>query len=140
MGAPRSLLAVGLLVALGGGAAAVMAWTNLGAGGSGAFPVDVVGPGGAVVLSAQPRVENATALSVLLAACEDAGIAVRTDRYPGMGTYVRAIAGHEARGASGWIYEVERGGATISGDRSADRFPLAPGDRLRWSWTSGDGS
>lgn len=117
---------------MGAGAAALAAWRLPGVGASGAFEVEVIGPGGPL-FAGTLRVENATALAALLAT----GLPVVTEDYPGMGAYVRAVAGHEAAGAEGWVYEVLRGGAWRSGDRSADAFPLEPGDAVRWSWTHG---
>lgn len=130
MPVPRLLLAAALLVLVGAGAAALAALQRDAPGASGEFPVEVVGPGGA--LHAGPvRLANATALDALLAT----GLRVETAEYPGMGAYVVAVEGHRAAGASGWVFEVMRGGEWRSGDRSAARFALEPGDAVKWSWT-----
>lgn len=131
LAAALALLAAGAAVG-----AAAYASTRAGPGATGAFDVEVVGPDGPV-LSATVEVEDATALSALQAAAARAGVDVRTERYPGMGVYVRAIGPHAASGPSGWIYEVRRDGAWTGGDRSAASFPLQPGDALRWRWTEG---
>ena len=125
-----------LVVALGSaGALAAWGWQR-GEGADAAFHVQAIGPEG-IVLDATVQLEDATALRALEVAAQGAGVALDLVRYPGMGVYVRAIAGHEAAGASGWIYEVERDGAWVSGDRSAELYPLQKGDALRWSWTAG---
>lgn len=129
----RLALAFVLLgVVAGGATAALVKWRASEEGASGAFSVEVAGPEGAL-FSGTVRVEDATALSVLLAT----GLSVETTDYPGMGTYVDAIEGHRASGASGWVFEVLREGAWRSGDRSAARYALEPGDAVRWSWTGG---
>lgn len=102
----------------------------------------VIGPDGAPLWPEASHVleaGNATALEPLLAGAADAGMVVETESYPGMGTYVRAIGEHRARGASGWLYEVERDGQVLRGDRAADAFGLAAGDTLVWRW-SADGA
>lgn len=121
-----------LLVALGG-AAALAAWAIPEAGAAGAYPVEVVGPGGRL-FQENVTVEGATVLLALEAACAKRGVNVEMERFPGMGTYVRAIDGHRADGATGWVYEVLRGGAWTNGDRSAEFFALQRGDAVRWSW------
>lgn len=114
------------------GAAALGAWkTQESLGDAGAFAVLVVGPDGAL-FDGRVEAANATALSLLLAT----GLDVERDDYPGMGTYVRSVGGFAASGASGWVYEVERDGAWLSGDRSAARFAVREGEALRWSWTT----
>jgi hypothetical protein len=129
----RLAVALLLLAALTGGAAAVVAWTQAGPGATGAFAVQVVGPGDASLFDGAVSVAEATALSALRAT----GLPLETREYPGMGTYVVAVSGIRASGASGWVYEVERDGATVSGDRTAAAFPLHKGDALRWHWTDG---
>ena len=136
MRVPRLVVAVAILAALAVGYAALAAWTERAPGASGEFPVDVRGPEGAI-FSGRVRVEAATALTALQAAAAEGGFEVRVVEYPGMGAYVVAIDGHEARGAAGWVYEATRGGAVLSGDRSASRFALQPGDALLWKWTDG---
>lgn len=127
----RMLLALAVLVLLAAGAGALVAFREPGAGATDAFPVEVLGPEGPLFAGAV-RVENATALAVLLAT----GLDVDVVEYRGMGAYVRAIDGHAAAGPDGWVYEVRRDGAWTNGDRSAALFPLHAGDEVRWSWTS----
>lgn len=135
MGLARLTLAIGLLLVAGAGAVAVAAWHGPGpAPQTGSFDVGITGPANASLFRGVVQVENATALSALRVACEKAGLALEVESYPGMGEYVRAIGGHRASGASGWIYEVSRGGATVSGDRSAAAFALHKGDALQWRW------
>lgn len=124
-----------LLVALGG-TGAVAAWgiSQQRAGEAGAYEVEAIGPEGRLFLELV-EVEDATALSVLQAAAGARGLALELEEYPGMGTYVRAVGPHRAEGASGWVYEVVREGATTNGDRSASFFALQKGDAVRWSWT-----
>lgn len=135
MGSVRLVVAIVLLAA--GAAAAGVAYAALdrASGATGVYGIDIVGPGHASVYSGELRVENATALGVLLAAAAAGGFDVTLDEYPGLGPYVRAIAGHEAHGASGWVYEIWRDGAWLHGDRSAAHKPLEEGDALRWRWT-----
>lgn len=125
------LLAVAL-VAVGG----LAAWgMQRASGDSATYAVEAIGPDGPV-LHATVRVDDATVLRALQAAAHAQKIPLRLEQYPGMGTYVRSIAGHEARGATGWIYEVQHEGAWTSGDRSAEFYPLQKGDSVRWTWTS----
>lgn len=126
----RLLVAIGLVVALVAGGAALASWGWAGRGATGEFRVEVVGPSGPL-FNGTIHADNATAFSALQAT----GLTLTTDDYPGMGTYVRAVAGIEATGATGWVYEVLRDGAWLSGDRSSAKFALEPGDALRWSWT-----
>ena len=127
------LLAVALLL-VGG----VAAWSvaSRHAGEAGTYDVEVVGPEGTLFRDAV-EADEPTALSVLRLAAERHGYPLTLEEYPGMGTYVRAVGEHSAGGASGWVYEVLRGGEWTSGDRSAELFALQKGDALRWSWTSG---
>jgi hypothetical protein len=135
MGAARLVGVLAILLALAGGGLALAAWNrDAPSSGVASYPVEVVGPEG-VLFQGTVRVENATALSALEAAAAHAGLGLKVQRYPGMGSYVRAIGPYEAAGASGWTYEVKRGDAWTTGDRSAEYFPLAPGDALRWRWT-----
>lgn len=137
MGWARVAIAVGMLVALVGGGAALAAWAlHPAAGGEGAFDVEVVGPSGAL-FHGTVAASNATAYSLLQRACARANLTIETQQYPGMGLYVRSVGGYAAHGASGWIYEVERDGTWVSGDRAADRYPVRAGEALRWSWTDG---
>lgn len=123
-----------LVLALGG-AAALAAWgAHRAAGDDDVYRVEAIGPDG-VVLDETVEVADATVLSALQAAAQARGVALDLVRYPGMGTYVRAIAGFEAHGASGWIYEVHREGAWHSGDRSSEAYALQKGDSVRWTWT-----
>jgi len=132
----RLLASVVLLALVLGGAGALAAWgAQRAPGESATYRVEVLGPEGALA-DVEVDVPEATALSALLAAAEREGLPVELSQYPGMGAYVRSIGGHEARGASGWVYEVLREGVWTSGDRSAERFPLQKGDALRWSWTA----
>lgn len=137
MGSLRLVVALALLVS--GAAAAGAAYVALHEppGAPGAHDVRVVGPGGAALLERRVHVEAATALSVLQEAARASDVAVETLEYPGMGTYVQAIGGHAATGASGWIYEIVRGGETIPGDRSAALRPLEAGDAVVWRWVDG---
>lgn len=116
------------------GAVAVWGASGLRAGDTDEYAITAIGPDGAL-FDTRARVANATALAALRVAAEDAGHALTLEEYPGMGTYVRAIGEHVADGPYGWIYEVHRDGAWISGDRSAAHYPLQKGDALRWTWT-----
>jgi len=132
----RPLLSVLLLVLALGGAGALAAWgAQRAPGEAGAYRVEALGPDGPL-LDETVDLEDATALTALQAAAARRGLALSLVEYPGMGAYVRAIGGHEARGASGWVYEVHRDGSWQSGDRSAAYFALQRGDSVRWSWTS----
>ncbi len=128
-----SLLLLALLV---GGAGALAWWgARMEEGAPGVHEVIVEGPDG--LLHAGPvHVADPTALGALLAAAEAAGLEVDREDYAGMGTYVRAVGGHRAHGATGWIYDVRRDGEWIHGDRSAELFALREGDAVRWRWTS----
>lgn len=119
------------------GTGAVVAWglSQQHEGEDGRYEVEALGPDGRLFLETV-ALEDATALSALQAAAAAQGIALALEEYPGMGTYVRGIGGHRAEGASGWIYEVQRDGSWIGGDRSAAFFGLQKGDALRWSWTA----
>lgn len=128
----RLAVALVVLVAVVAGGAAVAGLQAGEPGAPGAFHVEVQGPD-AVLFAGPVTVQEATALRAL----EATGLPIETRRYPGMGTYVTSVAGHAASGASGWVYEVFRGDEWRSGDRSAERFALEPGDALRWSWTRG---
>lgn len=136
MAALRLVVALALLASLGAAAAALVAYGQGGAGATGTYPVEIVGPDG-VLYAGEVQVAEATALRVLQAAADEAGLTLTLDEYPGMGTYVRGIGPHQASGASGWVYEVRRDGAWTPGDRSAALRPLAAGDAVRWSWTEG---
>lgn len=131
-------LSLVLLLAALAGTGAVAAWgmSQQREGDSGTYAVEAIGPDGPLFLETV-ALDDATALRALEVAAERRGFALTLEEYPGMGTYVRAIGPHVAAGASGWVYEVERGGSWISGDRSAEIFALQKGDALRWSWTSG---
>lgn len=134
----RLLLSVALLAVTLGAAGALAAWGMQRAqGDSGAFGVIALGPDGTPILDATVAVADATVLLVLERATAEAGLQLELETYPGMGTYVRSIAGHRASGATGWIYEVQREGAWHSGDRSAEHYPLQKGDATRWTWTGG---
>lgn len=123
------------LLALVGGAGALAWYGALSPpGDTAAYRVVVVGPEGEL-LNATAQVENATALSALQVAAGDAGLALVLEEYPGMGTYVRAIGGHRATGASGWVYHVLGDATWVAGDRSAASYPLQAGETVRWSWT-----
>lgn len=134
----RPAFALLLLASLAAGGAALASWSHLAPAGVGEarYQVSVVGPTGAL-LHDNVTVSGATALTVLRAACERASLTVETEEFPGMGTYVRAIGGYRASGAAGWVFEVERDGTWVSGDRSAAQYPLHAGEQLRWSWTGG---
>src|SRR5438552_18370944 len=127
MGLVRLSLALALLVALGAGAFGVAEWERAAPGPTGETVVDVtiVGPANATLFSGTLLVADATALTALRAACEPAGLAIETQEYPGMGTYVRAIGGYRAHGAAGWLYEVRSGAGSdwATGDRSAADYP-----------------
>lgn len=125
-----------LLLVLGGaGALAAWGWQRA-EGATATYRVEALGPEGPI-LAEEVVVENATVLRALEAAAARAGFALDVERYPGMGAYVRAIGPWEAGGPAGWVYEVHRDGAWVSGDRSAERFALQKGDAVRWSWTAG---
>lgn len=124
-----------LLVLALGGAGALAAWgMERGAGEAATYRVEAIGPRGAL-LDETVRVEDATVLRALQAAADARALALGLVEYPGMGTYVRSIGGFEAKGASGWIYEVRRDEAWESGDRSAEFYALQKGDSVRWMWT-----
>lgn len=130
--ASRVALPVALLALALAGAGAVAWWSAQRAGGdSGDYPL-VVAAGTRELFNGSVEAPNATALSALLASGLDVGL----ERYPGMGSYVVAIEGERADAAGGWVYEVLRDGAWLSGDRSADSFALQKGDALRWSWAA----
>lgn len=136
MARARLLVAAALLALTVGAAGALAYWSaTREPAASGAFAVTIVGPGNATLWSGRVDVENATALSALQAAGKVASLEVKTRDYPGLGTYVWSIGGHEARRADGWIYEVDRGQGWVAGDRSADQVALRAGDALRWRWT-----
>lgn len=129
-------LSVVLLVLALGGAGALAAWgIQRAPGEDAAYRVEAIGPDG-ILLDETVEVADATVLRALQVAADRRGVLLSLVEYPGMGTYVRAIDGIEARGASGWIYEVQRAGAWTSGDRSAEFYALQKGDSVRWSWTS----
>lgn len=131
----RVALSVLGLVLVVGAAGALAAWgMQRVPGDTSEYRVEVVGPSG-TLMDERVAVEDATVLRALQAAAEQRNVTLRVETYPGMGTYVRAIAGVEAEGASGWIYEVNRGGAWRNGDRSAELFALQKGDSVRWTWT-----
>lgn len=132
------VLLAGALILAGG----VAAWglQQQRAGADGTYSVEVVGPGGHLVLATNVTLASATALSALEAAAAEQGAALELEEYPGMGTYVRAIGPYRASGANGWVYEVHRAGAWLSGDRSASFFPLERADVLRWAWTESGGA
>lgn len=135
MGSTRLVVAALLLaISVAAAGAAYVSLRGGDPGASGTYGIDVIGPDGAL-FSGEVVVENATALSVLLVAADRAGFDVELEDYPGMGTYVRAIGGHRAHGATGWVYEIWRDGAWTSGERSAAWQPLEEGDALRWKWT-----
>lgn len=128
----RLVLAIGLLVLLAGGAVGLYALRTLD-GTPGQYRVLVIGPGDDILFDGNVTASDGTVLSALRAT----GLALDVREYPGMGAYVRGIAGHQASGASGWIYEVGRDGAWSSGDTSAEFAPLTAGDEVRWRWTEG---
>lgn len=132
-------VATSLLALLVGGAGAYALLADRAPGAAGAYLVSVEGPRGVLLFEGSVDVEGATALSVLQAAAQEAGLALELEEYPGMGTYVRAIGPYRATGGSGWVYEVRAQGADAwaSGDRSAELYDLRPGDALRWRWTEG---
>lgn len=134
----RLAVALALLALMLGAAGALAYWSATRTQGeSGAYPVTLEGPGNATLWSGRVEIANATGLAVLQAAAKQAGLDVKTREYPGMGTYVYAVGAYEARGASGWIFEVDRGHGWEAGDRAADRVALHPGDAVRWRWTDG---
>lgn len=137
MASPRLLAALLLLALLAGGAGALAYRYTAGQGAPGGYEVVIQGPEGPLYAgTVQVEAADATALGALQAAARAAGLAVETEEYPGMGTYVRSVGGHRAAGASGWLYEVRHDGRWSHGDRSAAHFPLAPGDAVRWTWTA----
>lgn len=131
----RLVLSLGLLAMLLLVSAALATWWGPAAGPGGAYDVTIEGPDG-ILFAGTVAVDEATALSVLEAAAGEAGLALETETYPGMGTYVRAVGEHRAHGPDGWVYEVRRDGAWTLGDRSAARYALEEGDAVRWRWTS----
>lgn len=137
MGTARLVGSVALLLALVGGGIALGAWQRGDGGADGAFPVQVLGPDGAL-FDGEVRLANATALSALEAAAREAGLEVRVQRYPGMGSYVRAVGPYKAEGAAGWVYEVREGETWRGGDRSAEFYPLPAGAAVRWRWVDGE--
>lgn len=134
----RRLLSLAIFVLALASAGALAAWgAQRAEGATDEFPVLAIGPEGGTILNARVAVADATVLRALQAAAAPAGVALELVDYPGMGTYVRAIGGHAAGGATGWVYEVHREGAWLTGDRSAERYSLQKGDAVRWSWTAG---
>lgn len=137
---PRLVLAAGLLALLVGGSVALAAWQLAPAVGDAApHRVEIVGPDGVALFEGDVQVESASALTLLRAAADKAGLTLEIEEYPGMGAYVRAVGPHRASGPSGWIYEVEKEGRWVGGDRSAAHYPLAEGEALRWKWV-GEGA
>ena len=130
----KVVLAFGLLALAAGGAFALAALTQPHAGAAGAHHVTIAGAG-RPIFNGPVEVQNATALSVLLAAAANGGFAVEIVNYPGMGEYVRAIDGEAAQGASGWVYEVFEDGAWSLGTRGAASMPLDDGQAVRWRWS-----
>lgn len=129
-----ALLALTALL-LAGLALAAQAWRlDDAALGAGEVGVRVVGPEGSLY-DGTVNLENGTAHSALVEASRQGGFEVTTKRYPGLGLYVESIGGYRASGSAGWTYAVEREGETVEGDRAADRFPVAPGERVHWTWT-----
>jgi len=133
---PRALSLVLLVLALGAAGALAAYGAQRQEGADASFHVLALGPEGPL-LDEAVEVEDATVLRALEAAAARAGLALRLEEYPGMGTYVRSIGQWTAQGATGWVYEVERDGAWRSGDRSAEFYALEKGDAMRWTWTSG---
>lgn len=103
--------------------------------GAGDARVSIQLPDGSFLFNRTVPVANATALSALAAAAREGSFTYDAQSYD-MGTYVVGIGGHAARGAEGWQYWVHRDGAWVQGDRSADRFPVAPGEWVHWRWSS----
>ena len=131
----RTAVSVVIFLLALGSAGALALWGMDRAPGETAFyRVEVIGPEGGI-LDETVQVEAATVLTALEAAAARAGLDLALVEYPGMGTYVRAIGPHEARGATGWIYEVHRDGVWQNGDRSAAFYALQKGDSVRWTWT-----
>lgn len=131
----RALVAGILLVASLGTAGALAWWAqdSTAADDAGAHTVLVVGPEGARLHDGMVSVASATALSLLQAT----GLSVELATYPGVGSYVRAIDGHAARGGAGWIYETSTGEGWLPGDRSAGERAMASGEALAWRWSDG---
>lgn len=88
------------------------------------------------------NVTAATALDALLAAAEAGNFTVQVTGRAASGppsciAYVTAIAGTTADGPTGWVYRVERGGASDYPRSAPDCFALEKGDRVVWHWTDG---
>ncbi len=103
----------------------------------GTFHVIVEGPDGATWIDGDFTVSEASPYTVLAEAAHRTGYAVVHDGSAGSCyLYVRSIGGAGASGASGWVYEVTHANGTAQHpDVSADCYPLAYGDVVRWHWT-----
>lgn len=126
-------MAVGIVVLLVAGGVGAWVWSRSNSGDTGSFHVEITGPS-ATLFNGTVHADNATALTVLLAASESGHFAVLTREYPGMGAYVYSIGGFTAHDSSGWIYEVHKGAGWVAGDRSASLYPIHEGEDLRWRW------
>lgn len=127
----RSLVLVGLSLVAGG----LLLQLNAPGGGESVGPVRVS------VLISDPEalplfngtldlpVGQTTALHALRGAAEQANLTLDvTEQYGD--PFVVQIAEYRNEGLSGWCYEVNDRWA----DRSAGRFELQAGDRVRWYW------
>lgn len=133
----RVAFSIIILACVVGGAGALAAWgMQRVPGETDAYRVEAIGPSN-ILINETVHVEAATVLTSLQAAAAQSGLELDLVEYAGMGTYVRAIGGIRAEGATGWIYEVQREGAWENGDRSAAFYALQKGDAVRWSWLPG---
>ncbi len=132
------LAAAGLLAALALAAVAALLATSPQPGVTGSYHVLITGPD-SDVWNGTVHVANATALKALEAAATAGQFSLQVRDYGApCSTYVQGIAGHVAKdgGSAGWIYEVrDPGNPWIWADRSADCYPLATGQELRWRWS-----
>lgn len=130
----RTWKATLLLGATAAVVAGLWAWGGAGPGGAPAeVGLAVVEPGGHVLFEGDVDARNGTALGALAAGAEAGSFPYETEAY-GMGTQVVSVNGTRNEGSSGWVYRVRSGGEWCWGDRAADRYPVNPGDRVRWAW------
>jgi len=107
--------------------------------GAGNVRVTVLDPDGRALFNGTVHLENGTVLLALDAAARAGNFTYGVREYD-MGAYVHEIGGHEARGAHGWKYWVQRDGGWSLGDRSAQWYPVRDGDWVLWRWGTLDDS
>jgi LAS superfamily LD-carboxypeptidase LdcB len=73
--------------------------------------------------------QEQTAYSLLTAAAEDKNLDLQTQEYD-FGVFVKSINGYESTADKAWIYFVNGESGTIA----ADKYKLAPGDKVEWKY------